>query len=143
MVARDQIRRLSDHCPTRWPTGPAMVPHRHRHGLFPRLCQAFPHGRRSGDVQRPSDGFWSSLAEAWRTGELQNEGKRGGDFFAALYAEPERLRGFLRAMTGLSTGAAQAIAARFPWKNYATFADIGTAQGIVPVTLAHAHSHLA
>jgi hypothetical protein len=50
-------------------------------------------------------GFWGSLTEALRTGELQNEAKGGEDFFAALYAEPDRLRGFLAAMSGISVGA--------------------------------------
>ena len=87
-------------------------------------------------------GFWGSLTEALRTGELQNEGKHGTEFFAALYAEPERLRGFLGAMTGLSAGAAHALAAKFPWKAHTTFVDVGPAQGMIPVTLARAHSHL-
>ncbi|MBB3412174.1 precorrin-6B methylase 2 [Rhizobium sp. BK316] len=87
-------------------------------------------------------GFWGSLTEALRTGEMQNESKHKRDFFAALYAEPERLRSFLEAMSGLSAGAAQVIAARFDWSKYATFADIGAAQGMVPVVIARAHPHL-
>jgi O-methyltransferase domain/Dimerisation domain len=87
-------------------------------------------------------GFWSSLTEALRTGELQNEAKEGKDFFTAVYAAPERLREFLAAMSGLSAGAAQALAAKFAWKNYTTFVDVGAAQGLVPVTLVRAHSHL-
>jgi len=39
-------------------------------------------------------GFWGSLTEALRTGELQNEAKGGGeDLFEALYRDPARLRG--------------------------------------------------
>jgi hypothetical protein len=87
-------------------------------------------------------GFWGSLTEALRTGQVQNEGKRGEDVFGAIYADPERLRGFLSAMTAVSAGAAQAIAARFPWGGYRTFADIGAAEGMVPVTLASTHAHL-
>jgi hypothetical protein len=88
-------------------------------------------------------GFWGSLTEALRTGELQNESKGGGeDMFAALYADPERLRGFLSAMSGVSAGAAQAIAANFPWRDYKTFMDLGSAQGMVPATLACVHPHL-
>jgi O-methyltransferase domain/Dimerisation domain len=87
-------------------------------------------------------GFWGSLTEALRTGEVQNEAKQGNDFFGALYTEPERLREFLGAMSGLSAGAAHALAANFPWKDYATFMDLGAAQGLVPATLARAHSHL-
>jgi 2-polyprenyl-3-methyl-5-hydroxy-6-metoxy-1,4-benzoquinol methylase len=87
-------------------------------------------------------GFWGSLTEALRSGEPQNEAKEGKDFFGALYAEPQRLREFLGAMSGLSAGAAQAIAAKFPWRNYTTFVDVGAAQGILPVTLARTHAHL-
>jgi hypothetical protein len=87
--------------------------------------------------------FWGSLTEALRTGELQNEGKGGGeDIFAALYADPQKLRGFLAAMSGVSAGAAHAIAAGFPWKDYKSFMDLGSAQGMVPATLASAHPHL-
>jgi hypothetical protein len=46
------------------------------------------------------------------------------------------------AMTGLSAGPAHALAAKFPWKEYTTFMDIGAAQGTVPVTLARTHPHL-
>ena len=86
--------------------------------------------------------FWGSLTEALRTGRPQNEAKGGGNPFDALYAEPDRLRMFLASMTGLSLGSAQAIAAKFPWKKYRTFIDLGTAQGGLPVQLALAHSHL-
>jgi hypothetical protein len=48
-------------------------------------------------------GFWNGLTEALRTGKPQNEAKGGGTpFFAALYADPARLKEFLKAMTGLS-----------------------------------------
>jgi len=86
---------------------------------------------------------WGSLTEALKTGRSQNEAKESGDVFAALYADPDRLRGFLAAMSGVSLAAAQAIAAKFPWKDYKTFVDIGTAQGMVPVTIARAHNHLS
>ncbi|HYG81158.1 MAG TPA: methyltransferase dimerization domain-containing protein, partial [Pyrinomonadaceae bacterium] len=54
--------------------------------------------------------FWGSLTEGLRTGRPQNEAKSGGNFFEALYADPARLENFLSAMTGLSLGAARAIA---------------------------------
>lgn len=86
--------------------------------------------------------FWGSLTEALRTGRPQNEAKSGGNFFEALYADPDRLAVFLSAMTGLSLGAARAIAQKFPWGDYQTFIDIGGAQGGVPVQVALAHPHL-
>jgi hypothetical protein len=86
--------------------------------------------------------FWGRLTEAMRTGERQNETRSGSDFFAELYSDPVRLRGFLEAMSSLSTPAAEAIARQFPWEQYGSFADIGTAQGRVPVEIAKQHSHL-
>jgi len=86
--------------------------------------------------------FWGSLTEALRTGRPQNEAKAGGDFFAALYQDQGRLRQFLHAMTGLSTGAALALAEKFPWDRHHTVIDIGAAEGCVPVQLALRHPHL-
>ena len=86
--------------------------------------------------------FWGSLTEGLRTGKPQNEAKTGGSLFDALYAEPARLEGFLKAMTGLSLGAANAIAQKFPWGEYKSFIDIGAAQGGLPVQVALAHPHL-
>jgi hypothetical protein len=85
---------------------------------------------------------WGHLTEALKTGKSQSEAKQGEDLFAALYTDPAKLRGFLEAMSGVSLGAAQAIAEKFPWKDYTIFADVGVAQGMVPVTLAQQHPHL-
>jgi O-methyltransferase domain/Dimerisation domain len=86
--------------------------------------------------------FWGSLTEALRTGLPQNESKHGGNVFETLYSDPARLRGFLQAMSGVSMGAAQAIARQFPWSEYRTFIDLGAAQGALPVQVARAHPHL-
>jgi hypothetical protein len=86
--------------------------------------------------------FWANLTAALRTGLPQNEIATGGDLFGALYADPDRLRQFLGAMSGVSLGAAHALAAGFEWDRYSTFVDVGTAQGCVPVQLALAHPHL-
>jgi len=61
-------------------------------------------------------GIWSSLTEALRTGEPQNEAKIGRDMFGNLYTDPVRLEGFLQAMTGLTTPVADALAGAFPWE---------------------------
>lgn len=87
-------------------------------------------------------GFWGSLTEALRTGAPQNEVKTGEDFFGTLYADPRRLEGFLKAMTGLSQDTARAIAQKFSWKSYRSFADIGCAQGGVAVEIALAQKHV-
>jgi hypothetical protein len=87
--------------------------------------------------------FWGGLTEALRTGQPQNEMTRGEDFIAAVYTDPLRLEGFLQAMTGLSMAASRALAEQFPWGQYQTFVDVGTAQGGLPVQLALAHGHLS
>ena len=88
-------------------------------------------------------GFWGSLTEALRTGQPQNEAKTGGPtLFDAIYNDPAKLQGFLKAMTGVSMGAAMAIAAKFPWSDYKTFLDVGCAEGCVPVAVARQHPHL-
>jgi hypothetical protein len=87
--------------------------------------------------------FWGHLTEALRTGQPQNETRHGGaPVFEALYADPARLREFLAAMSGISRGTAMAIAAKFPWKNYSTYVDVGTAQGDTAAQIALAHPHL-
>jgi hypothetical protein len=92
-------------------------------------------------------GFWNSLTEGLRTGEPQNEAKSAdaesaGSFFDAIYADPQRLRGFVKAMTGVSIGVAHALAASFPWERYQSVIDIGCAEGCVPVQIALAHEHI-
>jgi hypothetical protein len=86
---------------------------------------------------------WRHLTTAIRTGENQNEAAGGEEPFAAIYADPTRLKGFLRSMTGLSRGANMAIAARFPWEKYRTAADCGTAQGDLIVQVALKNPHIS
>lgn len=87
--------------------------------------------------------FWAHLTEALRTGTPQNEVKTGGPgMFETLYADPARLKQFLAAMTGISHGANMTIARVFPWRNYQTFADVGTAQGDLAAQIALANPHL-
>jgi O-methyltransferase/methyltransferase family protein len=87
--------------------------------------------------------FWGSLTEGLKTGLPQNEVKTGGPgLFETLYTDPERLKLFLAAMTGLSMGASIAIAQKFPWDKYKTVVDVGGAQGGLLVQLCLAHQHL-
>jgi precorrin-6B methylase 2 len=87
-------------------------------------------------------GFWGSLTEALKSGERQNESKGGEDLFGTLYSNPDLLESFLKGMSGISLGPSMALAAKFPWAEYKSFIDIGTAQGAVPVQIASAHPHL-
>jgi hypothetical protein len=87
--------------------------------------------------------FWGHLTAALHSGLPQNETKDGGpDPFVALYADPARLKQFLQAMTGVSHGGNLAIARQFPWKNYKTAVDVGTAQGDLITQVALANPHL-
>jgi len=88
--------------------------------------------------------FWGHLTAALKTGNPQNEAAQGGpDVFAELYADPARLKEFLRAMSGISHGANMTIAAKFPWAKYKTAADVGTAQGDLISQVALANPHLS
>ena len=86
--------------------------------------------------------FWGSIGEALRTGKPQNEIKGGENLFEAIYGNPDRLRMFVRSMTGHSIPSAMAIGQKFPWSKYKTFADVGTAEGCLPVQVAIANPHL-
>jgi O-methyltransferase domain/Dimerisation domain len=87
--------------------------------------------------------FWGYLTEALRTGMPQNEFKGGGPgLFETLYADPARLKQFLAAMTGISRGANLTIARAFPWADYKTYVDVGTAQGDLAAQIALANPHL-
>ena len=86
--------------------------------------------------------FWNHLTTALRTGLPQNEVRDGSpNPFAAIYAEPARLKEFLKSMSGISHGANLAIARKFAWSKYRTAVDVGTAQGdlIAQVALANPH----
>jgi hypothetical protein len=89
-------------------------------------------------------GYWGNLTEGLRTGLPQNEVRAGGaPLFETLYADPARLKSFLAAMTGVSHGANLAIASKFPWADYKTFADAGAAQGDLAVQIALRNPHLS
>lgn len=90
-----------------------------------------------------SYGQWNNLTEGLRTGLPQNELKGGGaPVFETIYADPARLKEFLKAMSGVSRGANMAIAAKFPWAQYKTVVDAGPAQGDLLVQVALKNEHL-
>ncbi len=88
-------------------------------------------------------GFWGTLTEALRTGEPQNEAKRGEDLFAALYADEQRLEGFLRAMSGVQMGAFMALAEKFDFSKRKSVCDAGGAGAALSVVLASKYPELA
>lgn len=85
---------------------------------------------------------WGRLTESLKSGLPQSTQTGSGDLFDTLYDDPERLKGFLKAMTGTSRPAAEAIARLLPWSEVRSFADIGCAEGGLPVIVAHRYPHL-
>jgi O-methyltransferase domain/Dimerisation domain len=87
---------------------------------------------------------WGKLTSALRSGKQQRETQDSAeDLFEHVYGETERLRDFLKAMTGLSRNANLAIAQKFPWSEYKTAVDVGTAQGDLITQVALANPHIA
>jgi len=87
-------------------------------------------------------GLWNKLSDALRTGRPQS-GARSTQNYSAYYADPTVLENVARGMTGGTVRVAAAIAKAFPWRDYRTLIDIGTAQGCLPVRIALAHPHIA
>ena len=89
-------------------------------------------------------GSWNGLTEALQTGQPQNEVKHtGAPMFEALYADPDRLEQFMRAMSGISLGNFHLLAEAVDFSRYATLCDIGGATGQLATIVAARHPHLA
>lgn len=86
--------------------------------------------------------FWGRLTEALITGRPQNESRDGGDFFAALYDDQDRLRDFIAAMDASASFMGAALTRIVPWQGYESFVDVGGARGGVAAQIAKAHPHL-
>jgi hypothetical protein len=84
---------------------------------------------------------WSHLTTALREGKPQC-GLAAVGGFEGLSADGVALKTFLAGMTGGSRMVGRSLAERFPWHEYRTVVDIGTAQGCVPSEIALAHDHL-
>jgi SAM-dependent methyltransferase len=87
--------------------------------------------------------FWHDLPEALRTGQPQNETKRGEKgIFEELYAEPAKLEQFLDGMTGLSRINFEALADKFDFSRYHTLCDVGGATGLLCIEVAKKHPQI-
>jgi hypothetical protein len=88
--------------------------------------------------------YWNTLEEGLRTGKPQNEIKEtGAPVFDNLYADPDKLKEFMRAMQGVQMGAFMAFASQFDFSPYKTFCDIGGASGALCIQVAKSHPHLS
>lgn len=87
--------------------------------------------------------FWGDLEEGLKTGLPQSEIKHTGKhFFEDLYADPEKLRQFMTAMSGVQMGNFMALAAKFDFSQYSTLCDIGGAGGLLSIQVASRHPHM-
>jgi hypothetical protein len=98
----------------------------------------------AADFVMPSgiSGFLDTYSTSSK-GLPQNETRDGSpNPFIALYADPARLKQFLKAMSGVSHGANLAIARKFPLSKYRTVVDVGTAQGDLATQVVLANPHI-
>lgn len=96
-------------------------------------------------LERPAyetEGVWTELVAALRTGCGRACAAPGANFFAALYAEESALRRSTRAMTAFSRATALGVAREFDWYRYRTFLDVGCGEGILGIEAAARHGHL-
>jgi hypothetical protein len=88
-------------------------------------------------------GFWGTLEEGLITGLPQNEAKHGGNLFAELYADPDKLLGFVNAMSGIQMGNFMAFAQQFDFSRYKTLTDVGGAAGLLSLMVATHQPHMS
>jgi hypothetical protein len=86
-------------------------------------------------------GVWGSLTAALRTGHPQCE-KSAASNFSPLYADAVARNTFVSGLTAKTRPVGKALATRFPWRDYSTLIDVGTAEGCLPVEIAQAHPHI-
>ena len=87
--------------------------------------------------------FWNNLEAALKTGLPHFGIKNNGEsFFDVIYADPDRLREFIRAMTGVQMGNFIAFAKQFDFSNYKTLCDIGGSGGALSAQVALNNGHM-
>ena len=87
-------------------------------------------------------GFWGNLEEGLITGLAQNEAKEGQDFFGLIYKDPNKLREFINAMTGIQLGNFMTFAQKFDFSKYKTLTDIGGSAGLLSLMVAKHQAHM-
>lgn len=86
--------------------------------------------------------FWSNLEEGLMTGLPQNEIKSGENLFEALYADPDKLKEFIHAMSGIQMGNFMAFSQAFDFSKYKTLVDVGGSQGLLSLLVAKNQEHM-
>lgn len=87
--------------------------------------------------------FWGNLEEGLLTGLPQNEAKSSADFFGVIYQDPEKLKGFINAMTGIQLGNFTTFAQTFDFSKYKTLVDIGGSAGLLSLLVARHQQHMS
>ena len=88
--------------------------------------------------------YWNDLDEGLKTGLPQNELKESGSEtpFDDFYRNPEALKEFLQAMSGIQMGAFMAFAKQFDFSHYGTFLDAGGGNGSLCIQVALNNPHV-
>ena len=86
--------------------------------------------------------FWGNLEEGLMTGLPQNEAKNGGNLFENLYADADRLKEFINAMSGIQMGNFMAFSKSFDFSKYKTLVDVGGSAGMLSLMVAKHQVHM-
>jgi len=87
--------------------------------------------------------FWGNLEEGLLTGLPQNEVKNSEDFFGLIYSDPEKLKGFVNAMTGIQVGNFMHFAQHFDFSKYKTLVDVGGSAAMLSSMVAKYQPHMS
>lgn len=87
-------------------------------------------------------GFWGNLENALLTGTPQNEVKSGEDPFEAIYSDPNRLKEFIDAMSGIQMGNFVAFGQNFDFSTSNTLLDVGGSAGLLSIMVAKFQAHM-
>ncbi|REG91062.1 methyltransferase [Algoriphagus antarcticus] len=87
--------------------------------------------------------FWGTLEEGLLTGLPQNEAKSGGDLFDAIYSDPQKLKEFIHAMSGIQMGNFMGFSQAFDFSKYKTLVDVGGSGALLSLMVAKHQPHMS
>jgi predicted O-methyltransferase YrrM len=88
-------------------------------------------------------GFWGNLESGLLTGHPQNEAKHGDNLFEKLYADTDRLKEFIHAMSGIQMGGFMTLAQKFDFSKVKSLVDIGGSAGLLSLMVAKNQPHMS
>ncbi len=86
--------------------------------------------------------FWGNLEEGLLTGLPQNEAKKSEDFFGLIYQDPNKLKEFIDAMSGIQMGNFMTFAQKFDFSKYKSLVDVGGSAGLLSLMVAKHNPHM-